>query len=110
MCWIADDENNFHLFGIPFMGRQTGQERNTNLGRDIVTELATPLFKSGRNVTCDNNITDMVRVQTLLKNGLAVVGTVRGNKRLLPDSLTSGRQIALHDSEFAYNQNELSAG
>ena len=60
---------------------------------------------SGRNVTCDNYFTDMAPAETLLKNGLTMVGTVRGNKRFLPNSFKSGRQLALHDSEFAYNKN-----
>ena len=103
--WVADAERNFPLLGIPYLGRPAGQERHTNLGSNIATELATPYFKSGRNVTCDNYFTDMALAETLLKNGLTMVGTVRGNKRFLPNSFKSGRQLALHDSEFAYNKN-----
>ena len=103
--WVADAERNFPLLGIPYLGQPPGQERHTNLGRNIATELATPYFKSGRNVTWDNYFIDMVLAETLLKNGLTMVGTVRGNKRFLPNSFRSGRQLALYDSESAYNEN-----
>ena len=59
VIWVADAERSFPLLGIPYLGRPAGQEKHTNLGRNIATELATPYFKSGRNVTCDNYFTDM---------------------------------------------------
>ncbi|KAK7099729.1 piggyBac transposable element-derived protein 4-like isoform X2 [Littorina saxatilis] len=101
--WVADAENAFPLYGIPYLGRPLGQDRQVNLGRNIATELATPFFKSGRNVTCDNYFTDLELAETLSKNGLTVVGTVRGNKRFLPNSFKTGRHLGLYDSEFAYN-------
>lgn len=100
--WIADAEQNFPLYGVPYLGRPAGQERQVNLGRNIAVELATPFFKSGRNVTCDNFFTDLTLSETLLKNGMTLVGTVRANKRFLPDSLKTKKHLALNDSEFSF--------
>ena len=106
--WVyPDTEHNFPLLRIPYLGRPAGQERHTNLGRNIPTELATPFFKSRRNVTFDNCFTDMALAETLLKNGWTMVGwpTIKGNKRFLSDSFKSGRQLALYATKFAYNEN-----
>lgn len=45
----------------------------------------------------------MELAETLSKNGLTVVGTVRRNKRFLPNSFKTGKHLGLYDSEFAYN-------
>ncbi|XP_070198822.1 piggyBac transposable element-derived protein 4-like [Littorina saxatilis] len=99
--WIADAEQNFPLYGVPYLGRPAGQERQVNLGRNIAVELATPFFKSGRNVTCDNFFTDLTLSEKLLKNGMTLVGTVRANKRFLPDSLKTKKHLALNDKDLA---------
>ncbi|XP_070183498.1 piggyBac transposable element-derived protein 4-like [Littorina saxatilis] len=104
--WIADAENSYPLLGIPYLGRPAGQERQVNLGRNIALELAQPFFKTGRNITLDNFFTDMVLAENLLKNGLTMVGTVRSNKRFLPEPFKTKNRLPLHTSEFAYQQDK----
>ena len=93
--WLT--ECNFPLLGIPYLGWQAGP--------NIATEIATPFFNSGRNVNCENYCIDMALADTFLKNGWMMVGTVRGNKLFLTESFKLGRQLPLHDSEFAHNEN-----
>ncbi|KAK7103038.1 hypothetical protein V1264_021168 [Littorina saxatilis] len=100
--WIADSSNCFPLFGIPYLGRPIGQDRQVNLGRNTALQLAQPFFKSGHNVTCDNYFTDFSLAEGCLKNGLTVVGTVRTNKRFLPEPFKSKKGLPLHGNEFAY--------
>ncbi|KAL8572469.1 hypothetical protein ACOMHN_005615 [Nucella lapillus] len=102
--WVADAEANYPLYGIPYLGRPAGQDRQINLGRNTVLQLAEPFFKSGRNVTCDNYFTDLILAESLLQNGLTMVGTVRANKRFLPISFKDQRKLCLYDSDFAYNK------
>ena len=100
--WVADADNNFPRFGIPYLGRQAGQRRQLNLGHSITLELAAPFFKSGRNATCDNYFTDLVLAESLLKNGLTLVGTVRSNKLFLPATFKSKKGLPQYGSMFAY--------
>ena len=51
----------------------------------VALRLSSAFYKTGRNITADNFFTDMVLSDTLLENGLTFVGTVRNNKRFLPD-------------------------
>ncbi|KAL8561112.1 hypothetical protein ACOMHN_033695 [Nucella lapillus] len=102
--WVADSANNFPLLGIPYLGRPLGQDRQVNFGRNIALQLATPFFKSGRNITCDNFFTDLALVEGCQNNGLTVVGTVRSNKTFLPYPFKSKRNLPLHGSEFVYNK------
>ena len=72
--WAADAESNFPLVAETCLGRPLGQERQVNLGRNTAIKLATPFFKTGRNVTTDNFFTDKDLANTLMSNGLTFVG------------------------------------
>lgn len=78
ILWAADCENNYPLFGIPYLGKEEGDtsNRQENLRLDAAIKLATPFYKSGRNVTCYDCFMDMELASTLLKNGVTCVGTV----------------------------------
>ena len=42
------------------MGRQPGSQPEKNLGQNVVVQLATPLYGSGRNVSIDNYFISLV--------------------------------------------------
>ena len=100
--WAADAESNFPLVAEPCLGRPLGQERQVNLGRNTTIKLATPFFKTGRNVTTGNFFTD--KANTLLSNGLTFVGTVRTNKRFLPEAFKVKKGQQLHESSFVFQE------
>ena len=92
--WAADAENNFPLVAEPYLGRPLGADRQVNLGRNVTLRLSAPFFNSGRNVTTDNFFTDKELSDVLQNNGLTFVGTVRANKRFLPESFKNKRAAA----------------
>ena len=100
--WAADAENNFPLVAEPYLGRPLGADRQVNLGRNVALRLSAPFFNSGRNVTTDNFFTDKELSDVLQNNGLTFVGTVRANKRFLPESFKSKRGLQLHASSFLF--------
>ena len=102
--WAVDAETNFPLVAEPYMGRPLGQERQVNLGRNVAIKLSTPFFKTGRNITTDSFFTDKELSDTLQTNGLTFVGTVRGNKRFLPDSFKDEKGQALQASSFLFQE------
>ena len=100
--WAADAENNFPLVAEPYLGRPLGADRQVNLGRNVALRLSAPFFNSGRNVTTDNFFTDKELCDVLQNNGLTFVGTVRANKRFLPESFKNKRGLQLHASSFLF--------
>ena len=100
----ADCENNYPLFGIPYLGKEEGDtsNRQENLRRNAAIKLASPFYKSGRNVTCNDCFMDVELASTLLKNGVTCAGTVRQNKRFLPDDFKEKRGVPLHKSKFVF--------
>ena len=100
--WAADAENNFPLVAEPYLGRPLGADRQINLGRNVTLRLSAPFFNSGRNVTTDNFFTDKELSDVLQNNGLTFVGTVRANKRFLPESFKNERGLQLHASSFLF--------
>ena len=100
--WAADAESNFPLVAEPCLGRPLGQERQVSFGRNTAIKLATPFFKTGRNVTTGNFFTDKDLANTLMSNGLTFVGTVRTNKRFLPEAFKVKKE--LHESSFVFQE------
>ena len=98
-----DAEIGFPLFDIPYLGQPLGQARPVNFGRNFAMQLAQPLFKTARNLTLDNYFTDFVLAESCIKNGLTVVGTVRTNRRFLPQHFKQNKGRLLRSSEFVYN-------
>ena len=98
----ADAENNFPLVAEPYLGRPLGADRQVNLGKNVALRLSAPFFNSGRNVTTDSFFTDKELSDVLQDNGLTFVGTVRANKRFLPESFKNKRGLQLHASSFLF--------
>ncbi|KAK3782881.1 hypothetical protein RRG08_002511 [Elysia crispata] len=97
--WICNSENGFPLHGDPYL-RRNGQKRETNVGRNTATALASPCFGSGRNLTVDNFFTNMELSAHLLANNMTLVGTVRRNKRFLPQEFQTGQGLKKGDAIF----------
>ena len=102
--WICDSENGFPLHGDPYLGRN-GQKRETNVGRNTATALASPYFGSGRNLTVDNFFSDMELSAHLLAKIMILVGTVRRNKRFLQQEFQTGQGLKKGDAIFGFPKN-----
>jgi hypothetical protein len=63
-----------------------------------------PFLNNGRHVTADNWFSSIKLTDRLLKNGSTYIGTVRKNKRGLPEFLKSTTERHHGDSEFAHNE------
>ncbi|XP_071055064.1 piggyBac transposable element-derived protein 4-like [Onthophagus taurus] len=68
--------------------------------------LAKPIYKSGRNVTADNRFTSLKLVRDLEKEKLSYVGTIRQNRRELPQDFISPKNMVCFNSIFGYTKNE----
>lgn len=80
-----------------------------DLGNDVVSvvkRMTKPIDKSGRNITMDNYFMDIPLANDLYANHrLTVVGTVRKNKRQLPQERISIHERSVLSSLFAFSKN-----
>ena len=102
LFWAVDSSNSYPLTCIPYLGKD-GRTPHVGLGRDMVMQLTRPFYGSNRNVTADNYFTDMDLAKHLLSNGLTLVGTVKANKRFIPEEFREKSE--LYHSDFAFLPN-----
>lgn len=89
---------------IPYLGKCT-DTRGLPLGEYFVKELTRSIHGSNRNVTTDNWFTSIPLAKSLEREPykLTLVGTLRANKREIPDELKNSRNRAVGTSMFCYD-------
>lgn len=83
---ICDSGTKYMFNAMPYIGKAT----NTNglpQGEFYVKELSQPIHGTSRNITCDNWFTSVPLAKSLLSEPykLTLVGTIRSNKREIPE-------------------------
>ncbi|GFS17067.1 PiggyBac transposable element-derived protein 4 [Elysia marginata] len=105
--WICDADNGYPLHGEPYLGK-VGRSREMNIGRNTAIALSDsePYFGSGtgRNLTVDHFFTDMALSTHLLANNITLLGTVRNNKRFLPNKFQSGEGLKKGNVIFGFQK------
>lgn len=101
---MCDSGTKYMINGMPYLGRGT-QTNGLPLGEYYVKELSKPLHGSCRNITCDNWFTSIPLAQSLLQEPykLTMVGTVRSNKREIPEELKNSRSRPVGSSMFCFD-------
>ncbi|CAB3250201.1 unnamed protein product [Arctia plantaginis] len=89
---MNDSGTNYMINAMPYIGKAT----NTNglpQGEYYLKELSRPIHGTNRNITCDNWFTSIPVSKSLLAEPykLTIVGTVRSNKREIPEELKNTR-------------------
>nr|QPD02190.1 PiggyBac2 [Dichotomius schiffleri] len=102
------DARTFYVANMEiYLGRQPeGLYKILQTPAEVVTRLITPINKSGRNVTHDNWFTSIPLAHKLLHDhNLTTVGTVRKNKKELPERFTNSRDRHVNSSLFGFGKN-----
>lgn len=99
--WILADSSNYYISNVELY---TGKDdsRTTALGEHVVMKLATHLYGSGRNITCDNFFTSLQLSRRLATKQLSLVGTIRAHRREVPLPMRGYKRRELYSSIFAY--------
>ena len=82
--------------------RHTHRHIYIYIGRN--TAIALPYFGIGRNLTVGNFFTDMELSAHLLANNMALVETVRRDKRFLPQEFQTGQGLKKGDAIFGFQK------
>ena len=81
--WIADSTSHY-AYNAQIYVRRIGNLPEVGQGQRVVEDLARPLMNTGRNVTTDNFFTSIPLAQSLMSNGLTLLGTLKANKPQVP--------------------------
>ena len=89
------------------MHTRKDESRTDGLGMHVVLSLASHLYRTGRNVTCNNFFTSLKLSRKLSLERMTLVGTIRSNRRELPKELREVNQkncmkVRLHIQEMEY--------
>ena len=101
---LADCKLGYIFNGIPYTGKTDSTSGPTvGLAKKIVIDLSKDLWNAERNITADSYFTDFQLAEELLNNRTTYVGTVRKNKRDIPNEFTTKKRAA-GSSIFGFNQ------
>lgn len=104
--WLCVDANSYYVFdAIPYTGRPPGQDRQRNIGMNVVLQLMQPLFGPSRNVTVDNFFTSFPLAKQLGAENITLIGTLRKNKPEIPVEFLSNKNRPVGSTMFAFNDN-----
>jgi hypothetical protein len=104
--WVlCDTKSKFVLNSIPYLGANEHRPAISELAHHVVMSLMQPYFKFGHNVTCDNFFTSNTLAEDLKKEKTSIVGTIRKNRRELPNTLPAiETSLIRYDSKFLVNK------
>ena len=95
LFWLCEAKTGFALNGIIYSGRESDSGLHRNLANDIVMQLCSVYFGTGRDIYVDRYFTSHGLVCNLLQHNLTLVGTVIANRREVPSQFKTakGREV-----------------
>jgi hypothetical protein len=102
--WLLSDSENYYCHNIDmYTGKTDDDSDGAPVAYKVVMKLSQPLWKSGRNITTDNFFTSLLLARSLKEKGLTLVGTMRKNRKEIPEQLKSHKKRELYSSQFVFN-------
>lgn len=102
--WVCDSFSYYPLRGQLYTGK-VNNTRDVNQGERVVKDLVSGYKGSGRNVTTDNFFTTLPLAKELQKWSLSIVGTVKKNKRYVPNEFKPSSVREVKSSLFGFADN-----
>lgn len=104
LVMAADVNSKYVIDAIPYLGKGTDVQKQP-LATYFIKEITSTLHGTHRNITMDNWFTSISLADELLRSpyNLTLVGTLRSNKREIPDKLKNFRSRAIGTSMFCYD-------
>ncbi|CAK1591031.1 unnamed protein product [Parnassius mnemosyne] len=107
LIMMADSNTKYVCNAIPYLGKGTNPGTEP-LASYLVKEITKPIHGSNRNLTMDNWFTSIPLASDMLQAPykLTVVGTLRSNKREIPQEIKNSRARQVGTSMFCFD-NEM---
>lgn len=101
--WICDCRTAYPLQGFVYTGKN-GDKRTVGLASIVVEKLCESYYETNRNITTDNYFTSYPLAQSLLSNGLNLVGTLKKNKTCVPVDFLPNRTKKEGSTMFGFQK------
>lgn len=98
----------YPLQGKLYTGRVDGEEREVKQGENVLLQFANRYSNSGRTMIADNLFTTLDGVKRLAAIGISFVGTIRANKRCVPDEMRKNPSRPILSTLFGFHENLVS--
>jgi hypothetical protein len=99
---LCDGKSFYMVNAIPYTGR-VEESADESVPAYYVRTLTEPIHGTNRNVTCDNWFSFIPLAESLLTDHkITIVGTLRKNKREIPQSFTSPRGKQVQSCQHAF--------
>ena len=102
--WVCADSDTAYICNLQVYTGMKNNQREVNQGMRVVSELAAPYYNSGRGITTDNFFTSIPLANLLLEKKLTLVGTLRANKREIPQQFLPNKNRDTHTSIFGFTK------
>ncbi|KAG4073526.1 hypothetical protein HA402_000750 [Bradysia odoriphaga] len=101
--WICDSRNAYPLQGFVYTGKN-GDKRTVDLAKTVVETLCASYYGTKRNITTDNYFTSFTLAESLISNGLNLVGTLKKNKTCVPPEFLPNRTKKEGSTMFGFRK------
>jgi hypothetical protein len=91
ILWLFERVSGFSLNAKIYTGKEENQVYR-GLARDVVMELCSPFYGSGRDIVTDNYFTSHELAVKLLEKNLKLLGTIRSHRKEVPRILTNNNR------------------
>ena len=107
--WLCEATTGFALHGMIYSGREENNPPHQNLANDIVMNLCSVYYGTGRDIYVDRYFTTHELVCNLLSQKLTLVGTIMSNRREISSQFKSarGRQVESTKALYDYSNGIL---
>lgn len=106
--WACDSKTKYPLHGKLYTGKDPEASREVNQGENVLLELANRYTNSGRTLVADNFFVTLEGAKRLASLGLALVGTIRSNKRCLPKEMKKDPNRTVLSTLFGFHESLVS--
>lgn len=100
--WLCDSETFYPSNGQVYCGRRANEPREIGQSKRVVLDMTEPLFNSGRNICADNFFSSYELLMELKQHNISYVGTLRKNRKEIPEEFLKTRGRTTHSSLFGH--------
>lgn len=101
---LVDVRTKYLCNGFPYLGKHDPNFQKKPLGENVALELMKPYYGLGYGVTTDNFFTSLKLCDELKSKKTSLVGTIKRNRRELPDVTKIMAKSPVHDTKVLYSE------
>ena len=96
---LVDVVSKYLCNGFPYLGKDEERPGNLQLAEHVVMRLMDGYLNKGHNIVCDNFFTSLSLAETLLIRDTTLLGTMRHNRREMPQVDEIMKKCGTHDTK-----------